>query len=276
MARGYDLETEIRIRLEDVLAGTEADVEFTRLDVCQTCTGSGARPGSKPQRCAACGGHGKVAQAGLGGMFRMVTTCAECHGSGEVIVDKCETCRGKGRVPRTRRLAVRIPPGIHDGQAVRVPAEGEPPPREVSPDGSGVRGDLHVVVRVEEHEIFRRQDDHLLLDMPLSFTQAALGAEVDVPVLTRPDGDENGRQTQGLAIPRGTQHGALFRIPGEGLPNLRSGRRGDLAVVVRIEIPRRLTRRQEELLREFAATEDHDVLPERHGFFKKIRDFLAG
>ena len=267
-ARGYDLETEVRIELQDTLDRIEKDVEFTRLDVCETCTGSGAKPGTTPEKCATCGGNGKVQQAGLGGMFRMVTACPHCRGRGTVVKDKCDSCRGKGRVPKKRRLSVRIPAGIDDGQVVRVQGEGEPPPAELSPEGVGVRGDLHVVVRVKPNELFEREADHLLLELPIGFSQATLGANVQVPLL---DGG-----THELKIPAGTQHGSLFRVDGEGIPNLRSGRRGDLVVVTKIEIPTKLSGEQEKLLREFAETEDHEVLPEHHGFLRKIMDRLGG
>ncbi|MEM0983162.1 MAG: molecular chaperone DnaJ [Planctomycetota bacterium] len=267
VARGYDLETEVMVTLDDVLTGCERDVEFTRLDVCGTCAGSGAKPGTTPETCTTCGGQGKVQQAGLGGMFRMVTACPACSGSGKIVKDKCETCRGKGREPKKRSLTVKIPPGIQRGQVVRVQGEGEPPPREASPSGEGVRGDLHVVVDVEEHDLFDREGDHLLMEMPISFTQAALGSEVEVPTLTDP---------HTVTIPKASQHGAMFRVPGAGLPNLRTGRRGDLVIVSRIEIPKKLSSRQEELLREFAETEDHSVMPESQGFFKKIKDMLGG
>jgi molecular chaperone DnaJ len=249
-----------------VLKGCEREVEFTRLDVCATCSGSGAKPGTTPETCKTCAGQGKVQQAGLGGMFRMVTACPACRGRGTIVKEMCPDCRGKGRQPKKRSLSVRIPPGISDGQAVRIGGEGEPPPPEISPAGEGVRGDLHVVVRVQAHDLFQREGDHLLLEMPIGFSQAALGAKTEVPTL-------EGSAT--VTMPRGTQHGAIFRVAGEGLPNLRSGRRGDLVVVTRIEIPRKLTTQQEKLLRDFAQTEDTTVLPESQGFLKKIRDLLG-
>lgn len=267
VARGYDLETEVALSLEDVLKGTEREVEFTRMDVCDTCTGSGAKPGSKPVTCPTCGGQGKVQQAGLGGMFRMVTACPHCGGRGQIVKDLCDTCRGKGRVPRKRKLSIKIPPGIQDGQAVRVQAEGEPPPQEMSATGEGVRGDLHVVVRIEDHKTFHRDGDHLLLEMPISFTQASLGAEVTIPTL---DGHDK------LKVPRGTQHAAIFRISGKGLPNLRNGRRGDLVVGVKIEMPKKLSAKQEKLLRDFAETENESVMPESQGFLKKMKDLFGG
>jgi molecular chaperone DnaJ len=269
VARGYDLETMVEITLDDVLNGVETDVEFTRMDVCDGCEGSGSEPGSKPATCQTCGGAGQVAQVGLGGMFRMQTTCPHCRGKGVVITDPCRSCRGTGRTPRDRKLSVKIPAGIREGQAVRIQGEGEPPPQEMSADGQGVRGDLHVVIQVKDHELFERdpsQPDQLLLVMPISFTQAALGAEVQTPLL---DGETT------LTIPRGTQHGAVFRVSGGGLPNLRSGRRGDLVVAVKIEVPTKLTEKQEQLVRALAETEDLDVLPERRGFLTKLKDLLG-
>ncbi len=265
--RGYDLETEVRLDLKEVASGVSKDVEFTRMDICDNCSGSGAKPGTEPEVCATCAGQGKVQQAGMGGMFRMVVACPTCRGRGTVVQDKCDKCHGKGRVGKKRSLSVKIPAGIHDGQAVRVPGEGEPPSVQQSPDGQGARGDLHVVVRVKGHDLFERDGDHLLMEMPISFTQASLGAEVEVPTI-------DGKST--LSIKRGTQYGDLFRIEGAGLPNLRSGRRGDLVVVAKIETPKKLTARQEELLRDFARTEDKHVNPESHGFWKKITDLIGG
>ncbi len=262
--RGYDLETQIEIDLEDVYSGTEREVEFTRQDLCATCEGSGAKPGSEPVTCVTCAGTGQVAQSGFGGMFRMVTTCPACGGQGRVHRDKCATCQGSGRQPRHRKLTVKIPPGIHDGQAIRVPAEGEPG------SSPGLRGDLHVVVRVHEHELFTREDDHLILRMPISFTQAALGAELTVPAI-----DAAGDGEQRITVQPGTQHGQLVRLPGQGLPNLRTGQRGDMIVALTIEIPTRLSEKQRELLRDFAETENRDVMPESTGFWEKIKAYLS-
>ncbi len=265
--RGYDLETEIVIDLPDVLNGTETDVQFTRLDVCETCSGGGAAPGSEPAECSTCAGRGQVIQQGLGGMFRIQTACPRCGGRGTRIETPCPDCKGKGRVPKQRSISLKIPPGIHDGQRLGIRGEGEPPPQVVSPDGSGIRGDLHVIVRVREHELFERHGDELVLEMPISFTQAALGATIVVPTL-------EGSTT--VDVPKAAQHGTALTVKGEGLPNRRAGRRGDLHVVVKIEIPRRLNEKQQRLLREFAETEDVSVMPESQGFFKKIREILGG
>jgi molecular chaperone DnaJ len=265
--RGYDLETEVSITLEDVAKGCERDVEFTRLDVCKKCIGSGAKAGSSAQTCGTCAGQGRVQQAGLGGMFRMVVACPTCGGRGKVVKEFCDACKGRGRTPSKRSLSVRIPAGIEDGQAIRVQGEGEPPAQQMSASGEGPRGDLHVVVHVKKHNVFQREGEHLVLELPLSFTQATLGASIDVPSLDGP---------AKLEIPRGTQHGDIFRIEGKGLPTLRGGRKGDLGVITRIEVPRKLTKKQEELLRAFAASEDKHVNPESESFWKKAGDFLRG
>ncbi len=267
VARGYDLETEVTIDLEDVLNGCETEVEFTRVDVCETCSGSGAKAGTSPKPCATCGGQGRVMQQGLGGMFRIATACPHCRGRGEVIDDPCSECRGKGRVPRKRAISVKIPPGIHHGQAVRVRGEGEPPTPDVSPAGAGVRGDLHVLVRVRDHKIFEREGDDLMLELPVTYTQAALGAEIEVPTLTEPTT---------IKIHSGTQFGSPFKAPGEGLPNLRSGKRGDLIAIAKIIVPKKLTSKQKDLLHELAEEEDTPVVGENNGFWQKIRDRLGG
>ncbi|MFM9959312.1 MAG: molecular chaperone DnaJ [Phycisphaerales bacterium] len=266
-ARGYDLETEVELSLDEVLTGAERDVEFTRADLCDTCTGTGAKPGSKPSRCATCGGRGVVIQTGMGGMFRMQTSCPHCAGRGEVVKDRCPACIGKGRVPKKRKLSVKIPPGVSDGQAVRVGGEGEPPPPEISPDGTGMRGDLHVVIRVAEHEFFKRDGDNIVLEMPITFTQATLGAHLEVPTL-----DEKAT----VVIPKGTQHGHSIRMREIGLPNLRTGRRGDLVIFIKIEVPKKLSGAQEKILREYAKTEsDGGILPETTGFWKKMKELLG-
>jgi len=251
-----------------VLTGGERDVEFKRLDVCQTCEGTGAKPGTAPVHCQTCAGRGQVQQAGLGGMFRMVTTCPHCHGRGTVIVDTCNDCRGQGRVSVKRSLSIRIPAGIRDGQAVRVQGEGEPPPPEQVPSGEGMRGDLHVIVRVRPHERFERDGDDLIVAVPMTFTQLALGADVTVPTL---------EDDALVTVPPGTQHGALFRVEGEGLPNLRNGRRGALIVIAQLVVPRRLNEKQRQLLSDYAETEELAVHAEGGGgFWGKLKDVVTG
>jgi len=245
-ARGFDLETEVEVTLADVLTGCEREVRFQRPEVCSICKGSGAKPGTKPVECQTCGGQGQVAQQGLGGLFRMVTACPSCGGRGSVVKDRCGECRGAGRTSVQRVLSVRIPKGISDGQVVRVAGEGEPPPPQSSPDGTGVRGDLHIAVRVAEDERFERQGSDLITVLEVSFADAALGGAVVVPTL---DGESE------TELEAGTQHGEMFRLDGKGVPDLRTGERGDLVVVVHVKVPRKLTARQRELVEGLRATE---------------------
>lgn len=261
-SRGSDLQTEVTVSLAEVATGTERQIEFERQDPCGTCGGTGAAPGSERRTCRTCGGYGQVEQTGgLAGLFgRVVTACPTCRGRGTSIVTPCDRCKGRGRVVGRRVVTVRIPAGIHEGQVVRVRGEGE------SGEDSADRGDLHCIVRVTPHPFLERHDNDLVCRMPISFTQAALGAVVEAPTLT-------GKAE--LKIPPGTQHGQLFRLGSQGLPDLRSGRRGDELVQVLVEIPKSLSKAQENLLREFAKSEDIDVMPESKGFFEKLMDYLT-
>ena len=265
--RGYDLETDVEITLDEVLAGTEREVEFDRLDVCETCQGNGAKPGTTPQTCTTCQGQGKVAQAGLGGMFRMVSACPTCDGRGSVVIEKCEDCYGRGRNAVHRKLRVKIPAGIHHGQAVRVAGEGEPPIPEASPDGTGTRGDLHVLVRVEEDSRFERDGDHLIQIVSVAFTQLALGSTIEVVSID---------ETHTLDIPAGTQTNEIFKIEGAGLPNVRTGRSGDLVVIVRLAVPAKLSDEQRVLLEEYAKTEDIPVHEAETSFWDKLKGAVTG
>ncbi len=262
--RGYDLETQADISLADVLTGTQQEIEFTRQDVCESCKGTGGKTGTSPVTCVTCGGAGQVRRGG--GFFQMVTPCPACNGAGKSYAQRCKPCQGKGRTALKRILAVKIPPGIQDGQAIRVAGEGEP--GVVPGGGAGPRGDLHVVVRITPHELFQREESHLVLKMPVSFSQAALGATVAVPTL---DGDTT------LDIKPGSQHADLVRVRGEGLPDLRTGKRGDLVAILMIEVPKKLTARQRDLLTEFAQTEDHgkNHMPQNKGFWDKIKTYLG-
>ncbi|MBX3395456.1 MAG: molecular chaperone DnaJ [Phycisphaerae bacterium] len=262
-SRGVDLQTEIVLKLEDVAQATERQIEFTRNDYCDTCAGKGAEPGSKVVACDTCGGYGQVERTSGGGFFstRVVTACPVCHGRGKSITKPCKSCSGSGRMPKRRVVTVKIPAGIHDGQAIRLRGEGEP-----GDDGTS-RGDLHCYVSVKEHPFLQRHGNDLLCELPISFSQAALGAKIEVPTL---------RGRHEVVIPAGTQHGELIRLHRMGLPDIRNGRLGDQAVRVLIEIPRKLNARQEELLREFAQTEDARVMPNSRGFFDKLKDFFDG
>ncbi len=261
--RGADLQTQVEISMYEVLTGAERSIEFAREDLCDGCRGSGAAPGSQQKTCSTCGGYGQVEQTGgLGSLFgRVITACPHCKGRGSTVVTPCHGCRGTGRVMKERIVTAQIPAGIHDGQAIRVQGEGEP-----NADGTS-RGDLHCYVRVKEHTFLKRHNNDLVCEMPISFTQAALGATVEAPTL-------EGKAE--LKIPPGTQHGQVFRLSGMGMPDLRTRRRGHELVQVLIEIPRKLNKNQKTLLREFANTEDKSVLPESTGFFDKLVNYISG
>ncbi len=259
--RGFDLETEVVVTLQEVAKGCEREIEFTRQETCSLCKGSGAREGSKRRICSTCGGQGKVAQRGFGGMFQMVTTCPSCLGQGSMVDKPCPQCDGAGLCPAKRTVKVHIPSGIHDGQAVGVRGEGE------LGEAGGHRGDLHVYVRVKEHPFFQRHENDLIVQVPISMVQAALGAEVEVPTLF-------GKST--LHVQPGTQHGDVIKIKGLGLPDIQGGRQGNLLAHVLLEVPRKLSRRQEQLLREYADLNEQSVLPAQKNFFEKLKDYLVG
>jgi molecular chaperone DnaJ len=245
-----------------VLTGVEKSLRFERTDFCERCQGQGCEPGTQRRHCPTCGGYGQVERQTSMGFFvtRSVVECPRCNGRGWFAERPCGECQGSGRGRRAVTSVVKIPAGIQDGQTVRLRGEGEP-----SSSGNQ-RGDLRCVVRVKPHEFFQREADDVICLLPLSFTQAALGTQVDVPTLTG---------ATPLRVPGGTQHGTVFRLPGKGLPNLRSGRRGNQIVQVAVEIPKKLSREQAELLRKFAATEDKSVLPYSKGFFEQVKEYLT-
>ncbi len=261
--RGIDIQTVIEVSLKEVLTGVEKTLRFERSDFCERCGGQGCEPGSQRRNCTTCGGYGQVERQASMGFFvsRQVVDCPQCAGRGWTAEKPCRNCSGSGRAPRERMIEVKIPAGVHDGQSIRLRGEGEP-----SPSGN-TRGDLRCVIRVQPHEFFQRDGDDLICAFPISFTQAALGAQLDVPTLTG---------ATPLRVPAGTQHGAIFRLTDKGLPNLRNGRRGHQIVQVLVEIPKKLSREQEELLRRFAASEDKHVMPESKGFFERVKEYLTG
>ena len=252
--RGYDLETTVELTLNDIAKGTEKTIEFTRQDSCSECGGTGSAKGSSPGRCPTCKGTGQVARGG--GFFQMVSTCRQCGGSGQIITNPCKKCKGAGRVPKKRTVNIKIPPGVHEGQGIRVTSEGEPG------RSGGPRGDLYCYVRVKPHKFLQRDGNDLVAVVPISFTQAALGTTIDVPSI-------NG--TKGLKIPPGSQYGSIFRIKGQGLPDMRTHRTGDQLVQITVETPTRLNKDQQELLREFAKTENKRVSPKSVGFFETLK-----
>jgi molecular chaperone DnaJ len=258
-SRGFDLETQVELTLAEVASGVEKTIEFEKQEHCETCKGSGAKPGSSPVVCVQCGGQGRVAQQGFGGMFRMVTTCPNCRGKGSVIRDHCPTCKGTGRQTKQKVVTVKIPAGVHEGQAVRLAGEGEPG------ESGGPSGDLHCYIVIKPHPVFSRHNNDIVCQCPISFTQAALGGRVEVPTL---------KGKEDLDVPAGTQHGEVFKLKGKGLPDLRSYKNGDELVQVLIEIPKKLTDKQKTLLREYAETEESSPLPQRKGFMEKLKEMF--
>jgi len=257
--RGADIRCDVTLELEEAAKGVSKTVEFSRSSRCETCQGTGSKPGSRPEVCRRCGGRGQVVQSA--GILRVQTTCPYCHGAGSVITDPCSDCRGNGYVKQRVQLEVAIPAGIDDSMRVRLTGEGEP-----SPDG-GPRGDCYCFVTVRPHKLFQRDGNHLLLRLPVTYSQAALGAKIEVPTLT-------GRAE--LEIPAGTQSGELFRLRSRGMPNVRGGAMGDLVVQTYIEVPKKLTPRQEELLRELAEVENSHVSPQRKSFLDKLTSYFTG
>jgi len=256
--RGYDLETSVELTLNDVAKGTEKTIEFTRQDVCSECNGTACAKGTTPGRCPSCGGTGQVTRGG--GFFQMVSTCPQCRGGGQVITSPCKKCRGTGKVPKKRIVSVKIPSGVHEGQGIRVASEGEPGRK------SGPRGDLYCYIRIKPHEFLQRDGSNLIAVVPISITQASLGATIEVPSL-------NG--TRQLKIPPGTQYGSVFRIKGQGLPDIRTRRTGDQLVQVIVETPVKLNAKQQEMLREFAKTENKSAFPKSKGFFEKLKRYFG-
>jgi molecular chaperone DnaJ len=261
--RGADLRVDLKISFDEAVFGTAREISFARHDTCSVCTGSGVEPGSTPISCVRCGGSGELRRVhqNLFGQFVNVSVCDRCNGHGSVIKDPCKECRGQGSVQIQRKLKVAIPAGIDDDSQIRLSSEGEPGPN------GGPPGHLYLVIHVESHRFFRRQGNDLLLDLPINFAQAALGDEIDVPVL---DPDE---KTARLKIPAGTQSGRLVRLRARGVPHLNDSGRGDLQVRLRVVTPTEVTDEQRKLLRQLAATFDHDVTPqENKGFFDKVKD----
>jgi len=256
--KGGDVRCDVTLDLLEAARGVTKTVEFSRHEACTDCDGSGAKPGSSRTRCSYCGGRGQVVQAT--GIFRVQTTCPSCRGAGSLIKDPCTKCRGAGFVMVKVRREVQIPAGIDDEMRVRLPGEGDPSP------GGGVRGDCYCFVRVKEHALFHREGDHLVVRVPLAYTQAALGAEIEVPTLDGP---------HELKIPRGTPTGEVFRLRGKGMPSLRGRGAGDLHVQVNVEVPKTLSPEQEELLRKLAEQEHVEVSPHRKSFFEKVRDYFS-
>ncbi|MDQ0472395.1 molecular chaperone DnaJ [Labrys wisconsinensis] len=258
--RGADLRYNMEIELEDAFKGKTATVKIPTSVTCEACSGSGAKPGSKPRQCGTCAGHGRV--RATQGFFSIERTCPTCHGRGEVIDDPCAACGGAGRVTRERTLSVNIPAGVEDGTRIRLSNEGEAGAR------GGPPGDLYIFLSIQPHPFFQRDGADLHCRVPVSMVTAALGGEFTVPTI-------DGAQAK-VQVPEGTQTGRQVRLRGKGMPVLRARDVGDMYVQVFVETPKNLTRRQRDLLAEFDAVSSKETQPESAGFFAKVKDFFDG
>lgn len=258
--RGADLRYNMEISLEEAFVGKVAQIRVPTSLACEVCSGTGAKPGTKPKTCGTCRGSGRIRQAQ--GFFTLERTCPSCQGRGEVIEDPCNACSGTGRVTRERTLSVNIPAGVEDGTRIRLSGEGE------AGGKGGPSGDLYIFLSIRPHEFYQREGADLFCRIPIPLTIAALGGNYDVPTL---DGERSR-----LKVPESTQSGKQFRLRGKGMPVLRSKEVGDLYVQTVVETPSNLTKRQRELLEEFAKTENRDQPTETAGFFKRVRSFFDG
>ncbi|MEC9347931.1 MAG: molecular chaperone DnaJ [Pseudomonadota bacterium] len=262
-ARGEDLRYDLEIELDDAYIGKQAQITVPTVLSCKTCSGSGAKPGTAPKGCTTCNGIGKVrAQQGF---FMIERTCPACGGQGQVISDPCGDCSGRGRVQKEKTLSVNIPAGVEDGTRIRLAGEGAAGQR------GGPPGDLYIFLSMRPHPIFQRDGLDLHCRVPVPMTTAALGGEIEVPTM-------DGGRTK-VQVPAGTQFGKQFRLRAKGMPQLRGGAYGDLYIQVQVEVPVNLTKRQKELLQEFAAagheSKDKRNSPESEGFFEKVKEFWS-
>ena len=259
--RGADLRYNLEVTLEQAAHGTDTKIRIPTHEACDTCHGSGAKPGTQPKTCPTCSGHGQVRLQQ--GFFSIQQTCPKCHGTGKVISDPCQACNGAGRVKKQKTLSVKIPTGVDEGDRIRLAGEGEPGVN------GGPPGDLYVQIQVKPHAVFQREHDDLHCEMPISFATAALGCEIEIPTL---DGSAK------IKVPSETQSGKVFRLRGKGVKGVRSHAHGDLLCHVAIETPVNLTERQQELLREFEIVTQKDR--ERHNpraksWMDKVKEFFA-
>jgi len=264
--RGADLRYDLEIAFDESAKGVETTIQIPRNETCETCHGSGAAPGSKPQTCPQCHGRGQLRYQQ--GFFTVARTCGQCRGTGSIVSSPCQTCRGSGRVQQTRKLTVKIPSGIASGQRLRLSGEGE------SGAGGGPAGDLYVVVHVQDHPFFHRDGNDLFCEIPVNYPTVALGRDITIPTL---EGDET------FKVPEGTQSGATFRLRGRGMPDVVSGRgRGDLLVTVKVVTPKKLTKEQRKMLEQLDETlpkEKFEPTPreahDERGIFDRVKDIFG-
>jgi len=255
--QGASLRCQISITFLEAATGCTKTISLNRNENCETCKGSGAKPGTSPITCPYCKGNGEITQSQ--GFFSVRTTCPKCHGNGKMIEAPCGSCSGSGSVPKRVNVEIKIPAGIEDGSRLRVQGEGES-----GPAGS-IRGDLMCYIQVQAHAIFERDGDNVFCQLPITFTQAALGAEVQIPTL-------KGKST--MTIPPGTQNGQIFRMRSQGFPNVHGHGTGDQMVEIHVEIPKKLNDKQKELLKAYAESEHITVGPKRQSWIDKLKDFF--
>jgi len=255
--RGSDLRYDMQITLEEAAFGVEKEIEIEKLDTCDKCDGSGAEPGSRTINCPTCGGRGQVISSR--GFFQVSQTCPRCRGAGQIIEKPCRQCDGEGRVEKLSRVKLKIPAGIGEGSRLRSSRNGEAGIR------GGPQGDLYVVIHIKEHKVFQRDGDNLYCEVPISFSVAALGGEIDVPTL-------EGRAH--LKVPPGTQSGQMFRLRGKGIANVNGRGQGDLFARLIVEVPSHLNVEQRRKLEEFAELCGDENTPLRKSFFERAKEFF--
>ena len=255
--RGSDLRYDLSINLDEAYNGKKQDIKFSTSEKCETCSGSGSKPGQSSSSCRMCGGHGQVRSSQ--GFFTVQQTCPQCSGSGEEITNPCSSCGGQGKKQASKRLSVTIPKGVDDGTRIRLAGKGEAGSR-----GAG-NGDLYLFINVNTHELFKRQDEHLFFECPISIADAALGSSIEIPTI------DGGKAK--IKIPPGTQSGKQFRLRGKGMPYMRGSGIGDLYVQVNTEVPVSLNKEQKDLLEKFRQIENEKSNPSIKNFFKKAKSF---
>jgi len=255
--RGSDLRYDLSITLEEAYEGKKQDIKFSTTEKCTTCKGNGSKPGSSPERCTTCGGNGKVRSSQ--GFFTVQQTCPQCAGSGEEITNPCADCSGQGNKQASKKISVTIPKGVDDGTRIRLAGKGEAGAK------GGVSGDLYLFVNVHSHDLFKRSDENLFFEFPISIADAALGTTIEIPTI------DGGRAK--IKIPDGTQNGKQFRLKGKGMPYMRGSGNGDLYVQVNTEVPISLNKAQKDLLEKFREIENEKSNPSIKKFFQKAKSF---
>ena len=255
--RGSDLRYDLSITLEEAFGGKKQDIKFSTTEKCSTCKGNGSKPGHSPGRCTYCGGNGKVRSNQ--GFFTVQQTCPQCNGNGEEITNPCMDCNGQGKKQTSKKLSVTIPKGVDDGTRIRLTGKGEAGSR------GGTTGDLYLFINVNSHDLFKRSDENLFFEFPISIADAALGTTIEIPTI------DGGKAK--IKIPDGTQNGKQFRLKGKGMPFMRRGDYGDLYVQVNTEVPISLNKEQKELLEKFRKIENEKSNPSIKKFFQKAKSF---